>query len=66
MTLPRIQTEEERINIQYAFTKTITLDNGLSYDIHNGHFYIDGRYGYGIDQRICDDNEDGTCNGVTN
>jgi hypothetical protein len=30
----------------------------------DGHVYIDGKYGYGADQRVCRDDEDGTCNGT--
>lgn len=29
----------------------------------DGHWYIDGKYGYTPDQRICDDREDDTCLG---
>lgn len=29
----------------------------------DGHWYIDGKYGYTPDQRICDDREDDSCLG---
>lgn len=30
----------------------------------DGHWYIDGKYGHGADQRICADLNDGTCMGI--
>lgn len=71
MALPRIQSDSERMTIELNSnpnsygSHTITF-NGLTYDIVNGHWYIDGRYGYSSDQRICEDNSAGICMGVTN
>lgn len=61
----RIHSDLERMQSELDAYSQINI-NGNSYDIVNGHFYIDGRYGYSIDQRICDDDENGNCQGITN
>lgn len=65
---PLYVDEIELMNAQLNAYSQITI-NGLSYDIVNGHFFIDGRYGYGDSQRICDHeivNDKEICLGITN